>query len=320
MNEARHAPDVTVVAVSWNTAESLPRALRSLHDGTLRCRLQYVVVDNASTDDSIDRLRSSTEPAVEVVRLDVNAGFTRGVNVGLDRARGRYVLLCNPDIVAPPGAVDDLVAVLERRPDAWAVAPTFLNPDGSPQWFWRRLPGALRFPLAYLRWGKWIDNRLGRPVWRWRSYRDLPARIRGEIEIDAVGAAFLLVRRDDLEAAGRLDERYFNFFSDAELMRERAAAGRRLLGTGDVQVVHDRGITFRQREPWHRDAEFLRELRTYVGGERRRRRWPMGAALRLDLALPHPHRAERRRVARADRARRSPTAAGSTEPAGDSCR
>lgn len=298
MSAAAQQPDVSVVAVSWNTAAVLPRALRSIHEGTHRCRVEYVVVDNASADDSVERLRACSEPTVDLVALDANTGFTHGVNVGLERARGRYVLLCNPDVVAPPGALDDLVDVLDRTPDAWAVTPAFLNADGSPQWFWRRLPGPIRFPLTYLRWGRWVDERLGRRVWRWRSYRDLPADLTGEVAIDAVGAAFLLARRSDLEAAGRLDERYFNFFSDAHLMRDRQRAGRRLLAAADVRVMHLRGVTFRQRPPWHRDAEFLRELTTFVRGEPWHRRWPMRAAMHLELLLPHEHRAERRRIAR----------------------
>lgn len=291
-------PDVTVIAVSWNTAQILPRALRSLPAAAGPRSVQYVVVDNGSADDSVTVLRSLSDPRVEVVELESNTGFTHGVNVGLARARGRYVLLCNPDIVAPPGAIDALVDLLERTPDAWAVTPWFLNPDGSPQWFWRRLPGPGRFPLAYLRWGKWIDRRFGRPVWRWRSYRELDDPPSEVVDLDAVGAAFLLARRADLVDAGGLDERYFNFFSDAALMRERAGARRRLVGTGAVTVVHDRGVTFRGLDRWVRESEFLRELSRYIAGEPWFRRWPMRAALGLELMLPHQHRMQRRRMVR----------------------
>jgi N-acetylglucosaminyl-diphospho-decaprenol L-rhamnosyltransferase len=292
------AVDVTVVAVSWNTSEVLPAALQSLPAAAGPLSLQYVVVDNGSTDDSVPRLRALQHPTVELIELGQNTGFTRGANVGIDRARGRYVLLCNPDIVAPPGAIAELVAHLDARPEAWAATPWFLNADGSAQWFWRRLPGPIAFPFAYLRWGKWLDRRAGRPVWRWRSYRDLGVPPAEPIVIDAVGAAFLLVRRDDLEAAGGLDERFFNFFSDAALMRDRSCAGRTLLGCGDVEVRHDRGVTFRQRPRWHREAEFLSALALYVGGEPAHRRWPMRASLALELALPHDHRRERRQAVR----------------------
>lgn len=296
--------DVTVVAVAWNTAGVLPTALRTLPGAAGPLVVQYVVVDNGSTDRSMPELRALRDPQLELVELDSNTGFTHAVNVGIERAAGRYVLLCNPDIAAPEGAILRLVEVLDSHPDAWAATPWFLEADGSPQWFWRRLPGPIRFPFAYLRWGKWLDRRLGRPVWRWRSYRDLGGPPPEPIAIDAVGAAFLLIRREDLEAAGGLDDRYFNFFSDAALMRDRRRAGRLLLGCGDVEVAHDRGVTFRGRPRWEREAEFLAALRTYAGGEPRRRRWPMLAALRLDLALPHPHRGARRRMVLGSRLRR----------------
>lgn len=295
--------DVTVVTVAWNTAGVLTAALRSLPPAAGSLVVQYVAVDNGSTDGSVAELRALRRPEVEIVELDHNTGFTHAVNVGIERAAGRYVLLCNPDIAAPDGAIVQLAAILDGRPDAWAATPWFLEADGSGQWFWRRLPGPLRFPLAYLRWGKWVDRRLGRPVWRWRSYRDLDEPPRQPMAIDAVGAAFLLVRREDLEAAGGLDDRFFNFFSDAALMRDRKRAGRVLLGSGDVQVVHDRGITFRDRPRWQREAEFLAALRLYVLGEPRRRRWLMLAALHVDLALPHPHRRARRQMVLGSRTR-----------------
>lgn len=285
------APVVSVVSVSWNTASCLPDALDALPAAFGDVSYDVTVVDNGSSDDSVAVL--SARPEVTLRALAENTGFTRAANLGASRAEGTYLLFLNPDLVAPPGSLAKLVAALDGAPEAWAASPWFRNPDGSPQHFWRRIPGPIRLPLCYTRWGKRIDRAAGGRWRRWRTYGELPDPP-GRMPIEAVGAACLLVRRDLFDAAGGFDERYFNFFQDADLERRMAREGRVLLGVGDVQVEHLMGVTFRRLPGWEVDAQLLHALRQYLLGEHPLRRWAGEAAIRLDLLLPGPHRTERR--------------------------
>jgi len=276
------SPTVSVLSVSWNTAACLPGALDALGAACADHPYEVIVVDNASSDDSANVLAARSD--VDLVSLDRNTGFTYAANRAAARAKGRLLLFLNPDLLAPPHAIDRLVDALDGDPGAWAATPWFRNPDGTPQHFWRRMPGPLRLPLCYTRVGKKLDESLGWPTRRWQRYADLPDPPPRQ-HIDAVGAACLLVRRDLFERAGGFDERYFNFFQDADLERRMRSDGWKLLGVGDVEVVHQLGVTFRSLPPWEVDAQLLHALRQYLAGEPLRRRLAGELVVRADLRL-----------------------------------
>jgi GT2 family glycosyltransferase len=280
-------PDVSVVAVSWNTAHCLPAAIDSVALGSDPLLVEVIVVDNGSHDDSVGVLE--TRGGVDLVALGQNTGFTRAANVGASRARGQYVLFLNPDVVAPTGGLNRVVAALEDRPDAWAATPRFTNPDGTAQPFWRRRPGAITLGLAFTHRGRRIDRLIGGRARRYLEYADLEED-GTPVEIDSAGAAFLLVRRADFETAGRFDERYFNFFQDTALQRRMAREGRPLLGVRDVAVTHQLGVTFRTLPPTQVHGQLLYAARQYFADEPWFRRWAVEVAIRLEVVGPGDHR------------------------------
>ena len=280
--------DISAVAVSWNTAGCLPLALDSLPAACGERTWEAIVVDNGSTDDSVAVLGARDD--VRLIALDTNTGFTAAANVGARAATGRYLLFLNPDVVAGAGTAARLAEVLEARPDAWGATPWFRYPDGSPQGFWLRLPGLPSVVLAFTRWGKAVDRVLGGRIRRHRYYAHLPDPP-GLVEIDGTGAAFLLVRREEFLALGGFDERYFNFFQDGEHARRERRRGRVLLGVGDVEVIHQVGVTMRTLANADREGQYLHAYRQFLAGEPWFRRWPGELSVRLDVLLPRPDRA-----------------------------
>src|SRR5205085_12353702 len=107
-------PSLSVVVLSWNVAELLAACLASLPEaaGDWWPRTEVVVVDNASTDDSIRVIRSRF-PDVRLVALPINRGFAAGNNAGIAASRGHYIFLLNPDTVARPNSIAALAAYLE---------------------------------------------------------------------------------------------------------------------------------------------------------------------------------------------------------------
>ena len=116
---------VSVVLVTWNSAQYLPRCLDALRRQT-HGAIELIAIDNASSDDSAAMLEADT-----LLRNDTNRGFSAAVNQGLAIARGEYVLLLNPDCFLEPEYVERLVAVLERTPDAGSATGMLLRADGS---------------------------------------------------------------------------------------------------------------------------------------------------------------------------------------------
>jgi hypothetical protein len=285
-------PDVSVVAVSWNTADQLPAALDTVAAACGDRRHEIIVVDNASSDDSVAVLEARDD--CRVIALPENAGFTSGANLGAFEATGDYVLFLNPDVAAPPGSIAALVDALATDPRAWGATPWFRNPDGSPQYFWIRFPGLPSLALAFTRWGRRVDAALGSRCRQRRNYRDLPDPP-GTVAVDAAGAAFLLVRRQEFVEAGGFDEVFFNFFQDGEFARRMSRAGRYLLGVGGVDVTHGMAGAVRKLPSWEAEAQFLFGYRQYLAGEPRLRRLVGDLSVRLDVGLPRPQRREMRR-------------------------
>ncbi|UTI65046.1 glycosyltransferase family 2 protein [Paraconexibacter antarcticus] len=228
-------PDVTLLVVNYRSADLTLRALRDARASATTCglRVQEIVVDGASGDGEVERLRVG-RPEALVVALPENRGFAAGNNAGFVHARGRHVLMLNPDAFAAADAVARLVRHLDRHPRTGVAAPLLRNEDGSPQDnLYRRFPNLLTLfvdycaPVAFLVRGTRLDphnvprSQVGRP---------------GAVA-HAVGAV-LLVRREAIEAAGPMDDGFFLFLEETEWQRRIVAAGWAVDAVPDAFFTH----------------------------------------------------------------------------------
>ena len=224
--------DLSIVIVSFNARADLERCLASLHQAAPAARHEIIVVDNASTDGSAPAARQW--PAVHVIESPTNRGFAAANNIGIRQSTGRALLLLNPDTIVPAGAIDGLLAELDPHSDAAAIGPRLVDGTGHAELSF----GSMIGPLSELR-----QRRLMRGL-----ERDDPA-VRQQVEAmtrrpqspDWVSGACLLVRREDAEAVGLLDERYVMYTEDVDFCAALRARGRRVLFTPGVEVVHLRG-------------------------------------------------------------------------------
>ncbi len=131
---------VSVVIVSWNTRELTIAAVASALAQQTDAEVEVIVVDNGSVDGSVAALRERFA-GLRVIAVGRNLGFSGGNNVGLARARGEYTLLLNSDAALRPGALQALLEAARQHPEAGALQPRLVLPDGSLQWVWDYLPG-----------------------------------------------------------------------------------------------------------------------------------------------------------------------------------
>ena len=190
---------IGVVVVNWNGGGLLYRCLQSLAKQRRRPD-RVVVVDNASTDDSL-AVAEDAMSGVEVIRLPENVGFARANNLAA-RALGDIdaIVLLNPDAFPEPTWLEALVAAAERHPEAGSFASQ-MRFDASPD----RLDGA---GDSYHVSGRAWRNGHGALAATW------PAQ---DAEVFAPCAAAALYRRNAFEDAGGFDERYFCYFEDVDL-------------------------------------------------------------------------------------------------------
>ena len=102
---------LAIIIVTYNSATEIGPCLDSLVGHTAPFPTTITVVDNASSDGTADLVRRGW-PSVQVIASPVNEGFSRANNIGIRATSGDYVLLLNPDTVAPPGAIQTLVRTL----------------------------------------------------------------------------------------------------------------------------------------------------------------------------------------------------------------
>jgi GT2 family glycosyltransferase len=218
--------------VNYNGREHLVNCLASLAAHPPVTPHEIVVVDNASTDGSVQTVHEW--PGVRLVALDTNVGFSRGNNAGIRASRGELVLLLNNDTLVGAGALDTLVARLDAHPAAAVAGPRLVDGDGDPELSF----GPMISPLGELRQKTLmaLHTRGFGPVSRW-----VDRATRRERYVDWVTGACLLARRDVAEQVGLLDERFFLYTEDVDFCASVRAAGWRILFTPAAEIVHLRG-------------------------------------------------------------------------------
>ncbi|MEM8904106.1 MAG: glycosyltransferase family 2 protein, partial [Actinomycetota bacterium] len=197
-------PDVSIIIVAYRSAADLPDCLSSIGPATRGVDHELLVVDNASPDDSGDVVRR-LRPDATLLTESVNHGFGRAVNLATGHARGRYLLLVNPDARLHPGAVDALVAFADDRPDHAFYGGRVFSPSGEPDpkscWGlpspWSAFCYATGLSSAFRRSRLFDPTSLGR--WERDSVR----------EVGAVSGCLLLVSAEAWAAVGGFEERYF---------------------------------------------------------------------------------------------------------------
>jgi GT2 family glycosyltransferase len=216
---------LSIIVLNWNTAAATLACLQSLHEPQSLESLEVIVVDNASADGSVKAIRESW-PQVHVIANSENAGYARGNNHGLRVAGGRYAVLLNSDTLVRPAMLNRLATFMDSHPEAGAVGPRLLTPDGTPQAF---AFGNDPTPGYLLRRA---FNRLvlRRPLHDWATNTTQ--------EVDWVSGACILLRRSALEQVGLLDESFFMYFEDNDLCLRLRRKGWRVYYFPAAVITH----------------------------------------------------------------------------------
>jgi GT2 family glycosyltransferase len=224
-------PEVSVIIVNWNTAGLLRGCLASIADQT-RIAHEVIVIDNASTDGSAAMVAAEF-PGVRLIANTANRGFAGANNQGLGIARGRHVLLLNPDTIVLDDAIGRMLGWLAAHPDVGCVGCQVLEAPGVIQLTSFSDPGP--WHLAVVELGL---HRLAGvlPVFGRPWYRDWDRR--SERDVDVVSGMFMLVPRAVLEAVGPMDDAFFVYAEEADWCRRIRKAGWRCVFAPVAQIIH----------------------------------------------------------------------------------
>jgi GT2 family glycosyltransferase len=228
-------PLLSIVLLTYNTCELTLKCLGKFSAGISTVGGQIIVVDNGSTDGTVDAIRQQYKD-IEVVRSERNLGYAGGNNLGLQRATGRSVILLNSDVFASAETLNSLAEEMLRSSQIGALSPRLLTPELKPQAFAFGGDPTIAYLLAR---GMRQVLHLG-PMHQWDI--DQP------IEVDWVSGACMCVRAEAIQKAGPLDTRFFLYFEDNDWCLRIRRAGWKVVFDPRYQVIHLGGAS----QPTHR--------------------------------------------------------------------
>lgn len=203
--------ELSVLIVSHGHQAEVAACLRSLPAAMEGLETETIVVDNLGSPGFLDEI-GGPRPGLDILSNAVRKGFGANMNAAARAAKGRHLLILNPDTEHCAGRLSEAIAFLEASPQVAILAARLVNPDGTDQRNFRRFP---TLPVALMR-GLGADGWPWRPgFYRRRMLEDLP--LNGPVTVDWVFGSFMLMRRADFEALDGFDERYFMYYEDVDL-------------------------------------------------------------------------------------------------------
>ncbi len=228
--------DLTVVIINYNVQYFLDQCLKSVFSSGKELAMEVIVVDNNSVDGSLEMVREKY-PQVRLIANTENLGFSRANNQAIAMAKGRYVLLLNPDTVVEDDTLPRVVRFMDEHPDAGGLGVKMLDGQGrflpeskrglpTPAVAFYKIFGLARlFPKSKI-FGKYhlgyLDPEQTNPV-------------------DVLSGAFMLLRKEALEKTGYLDEDFFMYGEDIDLSYRITQAGYKNYYFPETRIIHYKG-------------------------------------------------------------------------------
>jgi len=228
--------DLSIIIVNWNTRNLLFQCLESVYESAGRLNLEVIVVDNASTDGSVEMVQEQF-PHVRLVENRKNAGFAAANNQAMRISKGDYICLLNSDTVVLGNALEKAVAFMQSHPDVGALSPRLLNEDGSLQDFPKSYPTLANELSRMLR----IYNCV-----TWSKRKGLVTSGEYTREVDRVKGACLLVQRQVVGSVGGMAEDYFMYAEEDDWCYRIKRQGWKIYYYPEARVVHYGGSSIKQ--------------------------------------------------------------------------
>lgn len=274
-------PDLSICIVNTNNRDLLRDCLRSVYENTREVSFEVILVENASTDGSLEMARTEY-PGVRLIANDRRLGFSENNNLAMKQANGRYFLLLNEDTYVKPGALDVLVRFMDAHPEAGAAGGTLFNPDGTVQYTGKKAPTMMAAIFISLGLQRLFPRN------RYTSEYFLQKERYDEYEeVDHINGACLLVRRETVEEIGLLDERFFMAAQDVDWCLRMKEAGWKIYYIPRAGIVHYRGKSTKgYRMVWiYHKSLFIFYNKHYAKRHTFLYNWLIYAALSMRLAV-----------------------------------
>jgi hypothetical protein len=228
---------VSVIIVSWNARDYLRQCLASLSSEACRYPMEIIVVDNASSDGSVEYVKKQY-PHVRLIQNIANLGFARANNFGVSASTGRYLCFVNSDVKVRKDCISRLVDYCEGHPEAGMAGPRVIGDDGQLQRSCRGFPGLWNmFCRALALDTLFPQNKMftGYSLSHWSHDALRP--------VDVLTGCFWLVRREALARVGLLDESFFMYGEDLDWCKRFWSNGWKVMYVPAAEAIHYGGAS-----------------------------------------------------------------------------
>ena len=232
--------DLSVVIVNYQTFELTKDTINSILQYDYPFSYEILVVDNASSDDSLSKLQNYFKDKVKFIASVENNGFAAGNNQALAIAKGRYILLLNSDTIVWENTLEDIYSYMENHTDVGACGCRVLLENGELDKACKRsFPNVKNsfFRLFHIPTNSKDDN---------YNLDNLPD---DEIyEIDCLTGAFMFIKSEALNEVGFLDETFFMYGEDIDLCYRIKKSGWKIVYYGDSKITHLKGASSKKQK------------------------------------------------------------------------
>jgi len=228
--------DITIVIVNYNVKDFLEQCLNSIRKAKRNFLVEVFVVDNNSTDGSIEFLEP-LYPEVKFIQTGKNLGFSKANNIAIKQAKGTYTLILNPDTILSEDTLEKMYEYMRYCPEVGVSGCKVLNGDGTFQLACRR-----GFPTPWTSFTKLFGLQKLFP--KSKIFAKYNQTFRSENEsyyIDAVIGAFMFCDTELIKNLGGFDEAYFMYGEDLDLCRQVQLSGRHVSYYHETTIIHFKG-------------------------------------------------------------------------------
>jgi GT2 family glycosyltransferase len=238
--------DLSIIIVNYNVKDFLLQCLNSVEKALVSLKnngfcAELIVIDNNSSDGSVEML-SRIFRQFNFIKLNSNEGYGRANNLGIEKAKGEFVLILNPDTLIEENNLVSMLNFMKKHPDVGIAGCKVLNPDGSFQLSCRR-----GFPTPWTSFSKLFGLQNLFPKSKlFGRYNQTYKSIDDTYEVDAVGGAYMFARKEALEQVKGFDSDYFMYGEDLDICLRVSQMSWKIVYYNGTQIIHYKGESTRR--------------------------------------------------------------------------
>jgi hypothetical protein len=229
--------DISVIIVNWNTQELLLKVLESVERVGKNLKMELFVVDNGSSDQSVEMVKSKF-PWARLIENSENLGFARANNQALREVSGRYALLLNSDTVLKDKSLEELINFMDKNRDVGIVGGQLLEGNGKKGNSFENFPS-----LATELFNKSLLKMLFP-----KRYPGRRNEYTSPIDVDSIIGACMMVRKKAIDEVGMLDEDYFFFLEETDWCFRMKKGGWKVCHVPTAEIFHLRGGSVKNKQ------------------------------------------------------------------------